>query len=204
MIGISQHFITTFGSFRYTRAPQGFDSSGDGYNRRFSAILSDVDRKERCVDDTVSYDSELECHWWRTIDFLSKVGKAGIILNPKKFQFCQKSFDFLSFRISNELIEPLPKFQLIQEKCQSCNQNFPSQPLLPQELYDPPKSPLEKILADFFQFTGNNFLVVGYRLSGWTETFSTPSRTSQAGSHGLIKCLGDLFSRFGVPEEIST
>ena len=103
-------FITPFGRFRYTRAPQGFVSSGDGYNRRFAAILSDFERKERCVDDTVFYDSELECHWWRTIDFLSKVGKAGIILNPKKFQFCQKSVDFAGFRISNERIEPLPKY----------------------------------------------------------------------------------------------
>ena len=82
-------FITPFGRFPYTRAPQGFVSSGDGYNRCFSAILSGFDRKERCVDDTVFYDSELDCHWWRTIDFLSKFGKAGIIINPKKFQFCQ-------------------------------------------------------------------------------------------------------------------
>ena len=103
-------FITPFGRFRYTRAPQGFVSSGDGYNRRFAAILSDFERKERCVDDTIFFDSELECHWWRTIDFLSKVGNAGIILNPKKFQFCQKSVDFAGFRISDKLIEPLPKY----------------------------------------------------------------------------------------------
>ena len=103
-------FITPFGRFRYTRAPQGFVSSGDGYNRRFAAILSDFERKERCVDDTIFFDSELECHWWRTIDFLSKVGNAGIILNPKKFQFCQKSVDFAGFRISDERIEPLPKY----------------------------------------------------------------------------------------------
>ena len=41
-------------------------------------------------------------------------------------------------------------------------------------------------------------------MSGWTEIFSTPSRTSQAGSRGLIKCLRDLFYRFRVPEEISS
>ena len=45
---------------------------------------------------------------------------------------------------------------------------------------------------------------MGDRLSGWSEIFSTPSGTSQAGSRGLIKCLRDLFSRFGVPEEISS
>ena len=45
---------------------------------------------------------------------------------------------------------------------------------------------------------------MGDRLSGWSEIFSTPSGTSQAGSRGLNKCFRDLFSRFGVPEEISS
>ena len=92
----------------------------------------------------------------------------------------------------------------IRANCQSCNRNSPSQSSLPQEASDPPTNPFEKIFADFFQFAGNNFLVVGDRLSGWSEIFSTPSGTSQAGSRGLIKCLRDLFSRFGVPEEISS
>ena len=55
------------------------------------------------------YDFELEYHWWRTVDFLSKVGKAGTILDSKKFQFRQKSADFAGFKILNERIEPLPK-----------------------------------------------------------------------------------------------
>jgi len=55
-------FITPFGRWRYTRAPQGFLSSGDGYNRRFDAILTDFERKERCVDDTIHYDIDLEAH----------------------------------------------------------------------------------------------------------------------------------------------
>ena len=38
-------FITTHGRFRYKRAPQGFLSSGDGFNRRFDEILADFVRK---------------------------------------------------------------------------------------------------------------------------------------------------------------
>ena len=49
-------FFTPFGSFCYTTEPQGFVSSSDGYNCCFSAILSDFNRKERCVDNTVFYD----------------------------------------------------------------------------------------------------------------------------------------------------
>ena len=103
-------FITPFGRWRYTRAPQGFLSSGDGYNRRFDAILSSFDRKERCVDDTIHYDSDLEQHWWRTIDLLTHLGQAGIVLNPDKFQFASKRADFAGFRISESAIEPLPKY----------------------------------------------------------------------------------------------
>ena len=103
-------FITPFGRWRYTRAPQGFVSSGDGYNRRFDKILSSFQRKERCVDDTIHYDTDLETHWWRTIDFLSLVGQSGVVLNPEKFQFAQRSVDFAGFRVTDQTIEPLPKY----------------------------------------------------------------------------------------------
>ena len=103
-------FVTPFGRYRYTRAPQGFLSSGDGYNRRFEAILADFLRKERITDDTLFYDTDLEVHWWRAIEFITTVGKAGIILNPLKFQFAGRSADFAGFHISDERIEPLPKY----------------------------------------------------------------------------------------------
>ena len=103
-------FVTPFGLWRYTRAPQGFLSSGDGYNRRFDAVLSTFERKERCVDDTIHYDSDLEQHCWRTIDFLTRVGQAGIVLSPDKFQFAERSVDFAGFRVSDSTIEPLPKY----------------------------------------------------------------------------------------------
>ena len=103
-------FITPFGRWRYTRAPQGFLSSGDGYNKRFDSILTDFQRKERCIDDTVYHDDDLEAHWWRTIDLLTLMGNAGAVLNPDKFQFCEKQVDFAGFRISEDTIEPLPKY----------------------------------------------------------------------------------------------
>ena len=112
-------FITPLGKWRYTRAPQGFLSSGDGYNRRFSAIIADFVRKERCVDDTIFYDDSLQQHWWRTIEFLTLVGGAGIVLNPEKFQFAERSVDFAGFRISESVVEPLPKYL-------NAIQNFPT------------------------------------------------------------------------------
>ena len=58
-------FITPWGRYRYCRNPQGFVGAGDGYNRRFDAVLSDFARKERCVDDTVFWDADLANHWRR-------------------------------------------------------------------------------------------------------------------------------------------
>lgn len=103
-------FITPFGRWRYKRAPQGFLSSGDGYNRRFDAILSDFERHERCVDDVIFYDNDLEQHWWRTIDLLILLAKSGIVLNPEKFSFARMEVDFAGFRLSDSIIEPLPKY----------------------------------------------------------------------------------------------
>ena len=103
-------FITPFGRWRYTRAPQGFLSSGHAYNLRFDAILSDFERKERCVDDTIHYDSDLVKHWMRTIKFLITVGQSGIVLNHDKFFFARKEVDFAGFRISDTTIEPQPKY----------------------------------------------------------------------------------------------
>lgn len=41
------YFITPFGQWRYTRAPQGFLSSGDGCNKRFDSILTDFQKKKK-------------------------------------------------------------------------------------------------------------------------------------------------------------
>ena len=102
--------LPPYGRWRYIRAPQGFVSSGDGYNRRFDAVLADFTNKERCVDDTCHYDLDLEEHWWRTIDLLITLAKAGTVLNPAKFQFAEKKVEFAGFRVSETSIEPLPKY----------------------------------------------------------------------------------------------
>ena len=102
-------FIIPFGKWRYARAPQGFLSSRDGYNRRFSAILADLERKERCVDDTVFYDNTLQRHWWRTIEFLRVVRQARIVLYLDKFRFAERSVDFVGLCIFKSVVEPLPK-----------------------------------------------------------------------------------------------
>ena len=69
-----------------------------------------ISRGRRCVDDTIYYDENLETHWWRAIDFLSITGSSGIVLNPDKFQFAQRDVDFAGFHVSDNSIEPLPRY----------------------------------------------------------------------------------------------
>ena len=98
--------------YQYCVAPQGYASSGDGYNRRCEELFTPFERLRRCVDDTLLYDppTSLAEHWWRVIDFLECCANNGIILNPKKFQFCQKSVDFAGFHLTESTVEPLPKY----------------------------------------------------------------------------------------------
>ena len=74
------------------------------------SIIANFQRNERCIDDTIHWDVELLNHWWRTIDYLILVGRAGVVLNPDKFQFAQRAVDSAGFRISNTTIEPLPEY----------------------------------------------------------------------------------------------
>ena len=91
-------------------APQGYVSSGDGYSRRFDKIIEKFERKTKITDDTALWDVDLQEHWWRMIDFLELVGKHGIVLNADKFQFCEREVDFAGFRITENRVEPLPKY----------------------------------------------------------------------------------------------
>ena len=57
------------------------------------------------MDYTIHYVTDLQ----RTIDFLIRVGQAGIVLNADKFHFARRIVDFAAFRISDETIQPFPK-----------------------------------------------------------------------------------------------
>ena len=60
------------------------------------------------------------------------------------------------------------------------------------------------MFADYFEFEGNHYLIVGDRMSGWSEVYSAPSGSWYAGARGLLRCLRSFFSTFGVPEELAS
>ena len=92
----------------------------------------------------------------------------------------------------------------VRQSCRDCIKNAPSQAQLPSVESPPPSTPFDMIHADFFDCIGQHYLVVGDRLSGWCDVFQAPHGSPQSGSEGLITCLRNYFSRFGVPLEISS
>jgi hypothetical protein len=86
----------------------------------------------------------------------------------------------------------------------TCHRNAPSQAKLPPTAPKIQTTPFETIYAGYFQLVSKHYLIVGNRLSGWTEVVKTDPGTSSSGSKGLCEALRKVFMTFGVPEEISS
>jgi hypothetical protein len=91
-----------------------------------------------------------------------------------------------------------------RKRCADCNRNAPSQAATPPLPTTPPSTPFEAIFADFFDYGGRHYLVIGDRLSGWVEVLSSTAGTDLGGSSGLVRHLRTFFATFGVPEELSS
>ena len=103
-------FITPWGRYRYKVAPQGFMASGDAYNQRFDAIISDFKNKVKCVDDTCMWATSIETSFFQACEWLDLCARNWITLNPKKFQFAQDTVDFAGLTITPTNIRPSAKF----------------------------------------------------------------------------------------------
>ena len=60
------------------------------------------------------------------------------------------------------------------------------------------------IFSDYFKLHGKYYLIIGDRLSGWTEVLQVHHGGETSGSKGLCLALRRVFATFGVPREISS
>ena len=111
-------FITEFGRYQYLRAPQGHMASGDGYVRRFDDIISDVDRKQKVVDDVLLHDDAIEGAFYHTFDFLKLCAENGVTINPEKFKFARREVDFVGYHVGWNSFKP-------SENTMTAIKNFP-------------------------------------------------------------------------------
>jgi hypothetical protein len=93
-------FITEWGRFMYLRMPQGFVATGDAYTRRYDEIIDGVERKVKIVDDTLLYDESIEQAFYHMWDYLTLCANNGVVVNAKKFKFCQDTIDFARLTIN--------------------------------------------------------------------------------------------------------
>ena len=82
-------FITEYGRYQYSRAPQGHIASGDAYTRRYDDIIQNVPRKNKIVD-VLLHDFDIETAFYHTFDYLYLCAENGTTINPKRFKFAQK------------------------------------------------------------------------------------------------------------------
>ena len=88
----------------------------------------------------------------------------------------------------------------VRNNCSSCIRTAPSQAAVPAMPTHTQSTPFEAVFADFFNYAGCHYLVVGDRLCGWVEIFKSPHCTRHSGANGLIAALSILFSTFAVHE----
>ena len=61
--------------------------SGDAYTARYDRITEGVRNMRRVIDDTLLYEDDVGKSFRQVAEYLSLVGRNGIILNPDKFDF---------------------------------------------------------------------------------------------------------------------
>ena len=102
-------FCTMWGRYRYKSAPQGYAASGDAYTHRYDKITMGVKNIKRVIDDTLLHAKDLEGAFKQVADYLTLVGKNGIVLNSDKFTFGEDTVDWAGVRITRDKVQPLPE-----------------------------------------------------------------------------------------------
>lgn len=63
----------------------------------------------KIVDDTLLYDNSIEQSFYHVWDYLTLCANAGVVVNAKKFQFCQDTVDFAGLTITPTGVTRLEK-----------------------------------------------------------------------------------------------
>ena len=102
-------FCTMWGRYRYRSAPQGYAASGDAYTHRYDKITMGFKNIKRVIDDTLLHARDLEEAFTQVAEYLTLVGRNGIILNSDKFSFGEDTVDWAGIRITKDKVQPLPE-----------------------------------------------------------------------------------------------
>lgn len=103
-------FITPWGRYRYCTSPQGYIASGDGYTSRYDGIVSHINKKTKCIDDTLLWSDSISDAYSQAVEWLHICATNGVTLNPEKFHFAEDSVEFAGFEITPTTVKPCRKY----------------------------------------------------------------------------------------------
>ena len=112
-----------------------------------------------------------------------------------------QSIDRMKARASDSVFWPglIADITKIRLECSECNKIAKSNPQTPPYPPTEPEFPFQQLAADYFQMGGINYVVVVDRYSHWPMVFR-----AEHGAIGLIKSLREVFTTFGVAEELAS
>ena len=99
-------FITEWGRYMYKRMPQGYVAAGDAYTSRYDAIIAEVKRKVKIVDDTLLWDLDIEEAFFHVFDYLTLCYMNGVVFNLSKFVFCEKETEYAGLALTEHGVAP--------------------------------------------------------------------------------------------------
>ncbi|KAK8372924.1 hypothetical protein O3P69_018356 [Scylla paramamosain] len=214
--------VLVAGTAPYRRTPMGHCAAPDAYTKRFDDALVDIQRKFKCIDDTLLHDESVEGAFWHAYELLEACARQGITLKPEKFRFGRREVEFVGFHVGWESYKPTderlaavrdfsmpakPTLTDIRSWFGFVNQLAPfiaTAPIMEpfrDLLKRPQEYPFQCTVTDLFQLEGNTYLVYADRLTGWLEIGHLPSSAS---SSKLMAHFRRFFARWGAPEEVST
>ena len=109
-------FLTPWGRYAFNKLPFGISSAPEHFQRKMSALLSDIEGVEVHIDDILVHGPTTEVHDQRLHQVLKRLQQENLTLNLPKCKFHQSRIRFLGHIIDSNGIAPDPrKTQAIQE-----------------------------------------------------------------------------------------
>ena len=96
-------FITPFGRYCFKRLPFGITSAPKFFQKKMSAILTNLDGVVCMIDDILIYGRNQEEHDKRLSDVLNKLQQAGVTLNKEKCKFSTSCVQFLGQQVDSQV-----------------------------------------------------------------------------------------------------
>ena len=78
----------------------GYYAAQDAFTKRFDDVIASIQRKMKCVNDTLLYNTSVADAFWHCYDLLETCARGGVTLRPDKF--CKRNVEFTGYHLDWE------------------------------------------------------------------------------------------------------